>query len=131
MVDYFYMCLVFNNKSRTYISPPRFFQSIFAARIYSISHAKIHILNNELYINYACIYKVYYDDDFEIENNLHIEMYRDRGTLSAILIQKQYRKHFKRRFKAIVYLQNALKRAITNPRTELCKKRLLREFNVM
>ena len=127
----FYMCLVFNNKQYTYISPPRFFQNIYEARIYAITHAKIHKILDELYINIGCIYKIAFNEDFDIGNEIfngYFEMYRSRECSSVILIQKHFSIYFKRKMDAIILLQYRLKRAIANPRTKLCQKRLLREF---
>jgi hypothetical protein len=51
--------------------------------------------------------------------------------LATLLIQKKYRKYLAKKIKAVILLQRAIKKAILNPRTELCQKRLLREFNEM
>jgi len=133
MDDPFYMCLVFNNYNRENISYPRFFQNIFAARIYAISHAKLHNVSGHLYINTARIYEIYYNEDFDLDNilNHHIEIYHSHEHISAIRIQKHFKRYFKRKMDAIILLQYRLKRAIANPRTKLCQKRLLREFHGM
>jgi hypothetical protein len=127
------MCLVFNNYNRENISYPRFFQNIFAARIYAISHAKLHNVMDHLYINTARIYEIYYNDDFDLENilNRHIEIYHSHEVLAAKCIQKHVKRYLKRKMDAIILLQYALKKAIANPRTKLCQKRLLREFDGM
>ena len=51
--------------------------------------------------------------------------------LNINLIQKWYKLHFKRKMDSIIFLQCALRKAIANPSTKLCQKRLLREFNGM
>jgi len=50
---------------------------------------------------------------------------------SARIIQKYYRNYLKRKMDAIIFLQYHLRKAIANPYTELCRKRLLREFYEM
>ena len=133
MDDPFYMCLVFNNYNRENISYPRFFQSIFAARIYAISHAKLHNVEGHFYINHARIYEINYDEDFDFDNMLndHIEIYDSHEHNSAKRIQKYFKCYLKRKMDSIILLQYYLRKAIANPRTELCKKRLIREFNGM
>jgi len=127
------MCLVFNNYNRENISYPRFFQSIYAARIYAISHAKLHYVDVLFYINDARIYEIYFNEDFDLDSilNYPIEIYHSREVLAAKRIQKHFKIYTKRKLDAIIFLQYSLKRAIANPRTELCKKRLLREFHGM
>ena len=133
MNDPFYMCLVFNNYNLENISYPRFYQNIFEARVYAISHAKLHNVQGHLYINHARIYEITYDEDFDFENmlNHHIETYDSHEVLAALIIQKKYKEYLKRKMDAIILLQYTLRKAIANPRTELCQKRLLREFDSM
>jgi hypothetical protein len=133
MTDSMFMCLVFNNYNYENISYPRFYESIFAARIYATGHAKLHNVQGHLYINEARIYEINYDVDFDFDNMLndHIEIYHSREVLAAKRIQKKYKEYIKRKMNAIIFLQYTLKRAIANPRTKLCQKRLLREFNSM
>ena len=133
MDDPFYMCLVFNNYNYENISYPRFYESLFAARIYATGHAKLHNVEGHFYINHARIYEIKYDEDFDFDNMLndHIEIYHSHEHNSAKRIQKHFKRHLKRKMDAIILLQYSLKKAISNPRTELCQKRLLREFNSM
>ena len=49
----------------------------------------------------------------------------------AEIIQRQFRKYLKRKLDAAIFLQYHLRKAIANPYTELCRRRLLREFNEM
>ena len=49
----------------------------------------------------------------------------------AEIIQRQFRAYLKRKLDAVVFLQYHLRKAIANPYTRLCRKRLLREFNEM
>ena len=44
------------------------------------------------------------------------------------LIQRFYRSRFKRKMDAVIFLQYHLRKAISCPYTQLCRKRLLREF---
>ncbi len=50
---------------------------------------------------------------------------------SARTIQKYFRMYLKRKMDAVIFLQYHLRKAIANPYTELCRKRLLREFYEM
>jgi len=49
----------------------------------------------------------------------------------AEIIQKHFRYYLKRKIDAVVFLQYHLRKAIANPYTTLCRRRLLREFNEM
>jgi hypothetical protein len=49
----------------------------------------------------------------------------------AEIIQRQFRAYLKRKLDAVVFLQYHLRKAIANPYTRLCRRRLLREFNEM
>ncbi len=47
----------------------------------------------------------------------------------AIIIQRFYKKRFRKRLLAILVLQRRFREAIGNPYTQICKRRLLTEFN--
>ena len=49
----------------------------------------------------------------------------------AEIIQKHFRNYLKRKLNAVIFLQYHLRKAIANPYTRLCRRRLLREFNSM
>ena len=129
------MCLIFNTLQYSPISFARFFGTIYQARLYATTHAKIHRFDGNIFANYTRVYKVYYNEDFDIESydyqNDYIEMYEDNRFVQLERIQYRYKQYHKRKMDAVILLQNCLKQAIANPRTELCKKRLIREFNGM
>ena len=52
-------------------------------------------------------------------------------TTAAMIIQKRWRRIYNTRFASAAIIKKHLKRAISNPYTQLCRKRLLREFNEM
>jgi hypothetical protein len=68
MKDHFYMCLVFNTLQYSPISFARFFGTIYQARLYATTHAKIHRFDGNIFANYTRVYKVYYNEDFDIES---------------------------------------------------------------
>jgi hypothetical protein len=58
-----------------------------------------------------------------------IKRVRPRITVAIETIQARFRAYLKKRLDAVVFLQFALRKAIANPYTQLCRKRLMREFN--
>jgi hypothetical protein len=58
-----------------------------------------------------------------------IKRVRPRIILAVETIQRRFRVYLKKRIDAVVFLQCALRKAIANPYTQLCRKRLMREFN--
>ena len=58
-----------------------------------------------------------------------IKRVRPRILVAVEKIQAVYRARLKKRTDAVVFLQCALRKAIANPYTQLCRKRLMREFN--
>jgi len=100
-----------------------YFQNIYDARLYSYN--KTHV-------------KVYYipGNEFEIDSfvdiynkSKYITTYYQKKINAVMIIEKWYKLHFKKRMDSIIFLQCALRKAIANPGTKLCQKRLLREFN--
>jgi hypothetical protein len=61
--------------------------------------------------------------------NYRIKRVRPRMVIAAETIQRRFRVYLKKRIDAVVFLQCALRKAIANPYTQLCRKRLMREFN--
>jgi hypothetical protein len=133
MTDHLFMCLIYREYHFTPISFPRFFLNIYYARVYAIKHAKIHVLPEYVYTNHCKIYRIQCDEDFDIDSVYfnHHEHYENPQYISLVKIQIRYKLYFIRKIQAVIKIQRALKEAITNPRTRLCQKRLLREFNGM
>ena len=103
-----------------------------------------NIYDAKLYAwNKTSRYKKYYipiDDEFEIDQIVDIfdkntqkfiVTYYCNKINAIIIIEKWYKLHFKKKMDSIIFLQCALRKAIANPSTKLCQKRLLREFNGM
>ena len=72
----------------------------------------------------------YFDVDFEdyrfrIYSNNFVDKERNRAKK---IIMRYYRKYHKRKLDAVIFLQYHLRKAMANPYTELCRRRLLREF---
>ena len=144
------MCLQFDkNRQRDSISNPRFFPNYTSAKKYAIKNASI--LENwrpsllpefkeRTFVFYYKIFELPFDQDVVIDDSdpdyPHWEMYRnhvdtiyDPKTTAAMLIQKYWRIIYYKRFVAAVVIKRHLKFAIANPYTELCKRRLMREFH--
>ena len=138
MADNFYMCLVYNNFQRDAISHPTFFKNIFKARVFAFKHAKLHFFDNIYFLNKVRIFKFKYGQDSIVHDDHTIEFWDSYvegyncPEIDAIsVIKNYYIRYFKRKMDAIYFLQYALKKAISNPKTELCKRRLLEEYNEM
>ena len=73
----------------------------------------------------------HFDVDFEdYRFRIYINNHVDKERYGAKrIIMRHYRKYHKRKLDAVIFLQYHLRKAIANPYTELCRRRLLREFN--
>ena len=149
MFDYFYVCIAFND-NLNYDFPIQsysFFKTIYEARNDAFLRSEICFFgysHPELYLNYyneifVDIYKVPFGVDISTGENYidiraqfsghFVRTIRSRKSLAIEIIQKYYKIYFKRKMDSIIFLQFALRKAIANPYTLLCRKRLLREFN--
>jgi hypothetical protein len=72
---------------------------------------------------------IYYQGNYH--NHILVRTVYDPKTTAANLIQKHWRVIYNRRVIAASLIKKQLKWAIANPYTELCKRRLLREFEEM
>ena len=122
------------------------FDDIYSALIYAYKNSFIKFKSNvpnknQFYPGYqyrSIVNKfttIYYDGGFPYQNkveevNFPIVVYHDK-IRKAIFIQREFRKHLKRRLEAATVIQRHLRKSIANPYTELCRRRLLREFNEM
>ena len=142
------MCLDFDKtRGRDSISNPVFFPNYTGAKNYALKTARIFEFGTQwtprrTYIAYVKIFElpfgmhVVIDDSdhdyghYEMYQN-HLETVYDPQTTAAMLIQKRWREIYNRRFVAAVIIKRELRKAIANPYTQLCKRRLVREFNEM
>jgi len=144
-----FMCLKFDkNGKRDSVSHPLFFLSYNSAKKFAHSHAKIIENWTSPYLpdfppqTFVFYYKIFQlpcgehvvidDSDpdyghYEMYEN-HVESVYDPRTTAAMLIQKYWRVVYHKRFVAAVIIKRELRKAISNPYTELCKRRLMREF---
>ncbi len=122
------------------------FDDIYSALIYAYKKSFVEFTpnvpnKNQFYPGYQCksiinkFTTIYYDGQFPYQNkiqevNFPIIVYHDK-IRKAIFIQRKFRKHLKRRLEAALLIQKHLRKAIANPYTKLCRRRLLREFNEM
>jgi hypothetical protein len=137
-MEYFYMCLVYNNQQKVPISNPNNFKNIFEARVFACKHSTLRWFDNKYFSNHVRIFKipfgedvVMYDDNTLYTINLWLtysETRYNRKTLAVSIIQKFYKAHYKKKIKTIIFLQRALRKAISNPYTQLCERRLINEF---
>ena len=144
-----FMCVRINPFEPENHGCPSFYKNIFDANRYAFDHAKTWIANipevgifNKRITFCVCIFEIPFGTDIPLFNisfpNMDDEIWDylvkiiwDRETSSAKLIQMFYRRHFERRKEATKIIQKWYRDAITNPYTELCRKRLFREFNEM
>jgi hypothetical protein len=74
-------------------------------------------------------------DTEDLENlelyQYHVEDVYDSQTTAVFIIQKWWRKIYNKRLLAATIIKKRLCKAIANPYTELCRRRLLREFSEM
>jgi hypothetical protein len=132
------MCLVYSNQQRLPISRPNNFKNVFEARVFSCKHAKIHWFDNKYFVNHVRIFKIPFGKDVVMYDDggldtidlwlTYFETKYSRKILAVSVIQKMYRIHYKKRMDSIIFLQLALRKAIINPYTPLCKRRLINEF---
>ena len=145
MDKYYYMCIAFNEDNTFYIQP-KFFKNIYEANVYASNKAisiPLHFFSTNVYIDLSVgVFKIPYtfiaDTEFEQYTELfkkykmyHVSTKSSLECSSARIIQKYYKLRFKKRMDSIIFLQYSLRKAIANPRTKLCYKRLIREFNGM
>jgi hypothetical protein len=94
---------------------------------------------NQLSEIYSDIYRIPLGTDISMgEEIIDLKQYyrhywikrvRPRIILAVENIQRRFRAYLKKLTDAVVFLQHALRKAIANPYTQLCRKRLMREFN--
>ena len=117
-----YECLEFGFVPRQHCYT--YFTNIYDARVYAYrkTHTKVYYIpGNEFEI----------DSFVDINSSVYITTYYQQKINVVKVIEKYYKLHFKKRMDSIIFLQCALRKAIANPGTKLCQKRLLREFNGM
>ena len=145
MNQYFYMVVSLN----TYpgddypIIGTYFFNSIYEARVCAYAETGCPFFLDTYYEVYSNIYKIPYGQDItfgagdgwiNLKYDYHeylVEKIRYKKVIAAETIQKYYRLHLLKKTRAVKILQRRIREAIANPYTELCRKRLLREFNEM
>ena len=145
-MEYFYMCSVHNRETNQRVRFPTFFNcydlaiqfgmkeaniiTTYGDNFTSIFTPKMTILNVQIFKipfnQFACLdpeinYKYYMKN--------HITTVHDPLTTAILLVQKCWRKIYNRRFVAAVIIKRNIRRSIANPSTQLCRNRLMREFN--
>jgi hypothetical protein len=128
------------------VGNPVFWPTYSMAKNFAVNTARIitnfwpEPTNPRTYFIYVKIFEIPYGTHVVInENNLedqwHYQMYQnhlenvyDSETTAAMIIQKRWRVIYNKRFVAAVIIKKKLRKAIANPYTELCRRRLLREF---
>jgi hypothetical protein len=138
------MVMEFDTRIRPQDSVTRFFPTYLSAKIFTLNCVVLseeswcesrQIMTPKLVI-YFKIFKIdygdhvwlYYRNQKRLMYQNHIETVYDPKTTAAMLIQKYWRLVYNRRFVAAVIIKRRLRQAIANPYTELCKRRLMREF---
>ena len=139
------MVMEFDTRIRPQDSVTRFFPTYLSAKIFTLNCVVLseeswcesrQIMSPKLVI-YFKIFKIdygdhvwlYYRNQKRLMYQNHIETVYDPKTTAAMLIQKYWRLVYNRRFVAAVIIKRELRKAISNPYTELCKRRLVREFH--
>ena len=139
-----FMVMEFDTRIRPQDSVTRFFPTYLSAKIFTLNCVVLseeswcesrQIMTPKLVI-YFKIFKIdygdhvwlYYRNQKRLMYQNHIETVYDPKTTAAMLIQKYWRLVYNRRFVAAVIIKRRLRQAIANPYTELCKRRLMREF---
>jgi len=145
-----YMCLEFDKtRGRDSIGNPVFWPTYTSAKKYALKYARIFEWSSQFtpdipprtHIMYVKIFELPFGTHVVIDDSdhtyAHYEMYQnhletvyDPATTAAMIIQKRWRVIYNKRFVSAVIIKRELRKAIANPYTELCKRRLLREFNV-
>lgn len=145
-MEHFYMCLVYSNQHRLPISNPNNFKNIFEARVFACKHATLQWFDNKYFSNYVRIFKIPFGKDVKSVAKQHnavllmydncrldtsdlwlsyVETRYNRKTFAVYIIQKFYKIHYKKKMDSIILLQYALRKAISNPYTPLCKRRFI------
>ena len=138
-----YICYRYDSTQGTVpLSCTTFFQRYNQAKKYALKEAKI--IENfrssfrpeippRTFIFYIKIFKIPFGEQLDIH---HYELYQqcietvyDPKTTAAMIIQKIWKSIYNRRFVASVIIKKHVRKAISNPYTQLCKNRLIREFN--
>jgi len=143
MIEMLYMCLRYEaNRGPNPISLPMFFRTYRDALVHAKEKAII-IENQNLpqfppskRVFYVKIFKMPYGayvivDGYNFNNQNHIDTVYDLKTTKCKIIQQWWRNIYNKRIVAAVIIKKHMRRAIVNPYTELCRRRLLREFNEM
>jgi hypothetical protein len=136
----FYMCLVYNSATHLQVKLPIFFNCYYLAYKFAIKEVKV--INNftTIFIPYTCIlnvkiFKIPFNKHIHLIcdqiYNQHIQTIYDPLTNAVLYIQKRWRIIYNRRLRAAIIIKKNLRKAIANPYTKLCQKRLLHEFNNM
>jgi hypothetical protein len=138
------MCLAVNDDEYNDfpIQSMNFFETIYEARISALDNTVTVISHNGVYSTvFVDIYRlpfgenIYYGEDYiNLKDHFmeyHVETKIHPKLRALQIIQREYKKYFKKKMDAILFLQYHLRKAIANPYTRLCRKRLLREFNSM
>jgi hypothetical protein len=143
------MCVSINPHDPENHGCPSFHWNLPRARRYAIKNAKTSILNipavgyvNKQVTMCVCIFKIpfkreipIYNPDFSSMDDEIWDYYEttvwDRETTSARFIQQVYRKRFRIRNESAAIIQERFREAIANPYTQLCRNRLLHEFEEM
>ena len=139
------MCLVVNIDEHSIDSSPVFFKTIYEARVYGYRHARRRLYMNVSYLDEeyvtlgVCIFKVPFGaevpcDDISMDSHIwdyFVRTILDRETKAAKTIQRKYRLRYLKKIDAAIFIQEYYRRAIGDPYTQLCKNRLMREFNEM
>ena len=99
-----------------------YFSNVYDAKIYA--YRKTHTFISSKY-NYG---EGHCYDVIKL-NNCIITYYHKNVNIN--LIQNWWRKFYKKRIKSADIIKKAIREAIANPNTQLCKNRLLHEFHNM
>jgi hypothetical protein len=144
-----FMCVSINPQEPDNHGCPIFFQSILEANRYALDNAKTSVLNvpmigiyNKRVTMCVCIFKIpfgryipiYGADYSSIDDEIwdfHERTIWDRQTRAARLIQEFYRERFELKKSSAILIQKVYREAIANPYTQLCRNRLLHEFEDM
>ena len=150
-----YICMTYekNNPENRATSSPVFWSTYCMAKNYAVKTATfIHSFIHSSYtpdipprnrVFFVKIFEIPYGENIavndwdteDIENlelyQYHIEDVYDSQTIAAFIIQKWWRKIYNKRLLAATIIKKRLRKAIANPYTELCRRRLLREFSEM
>jgi hypothetical protein len=146
-MDHYYMCRVINTDEHEIYSSPVIFKNIYEATLYG--YQKARRVRRYAPVEYSdeydwttlavCIFKVPFGvrlvtDDISIDSDIwkyYVKTVVDRETRAAKIIQKKYHYRYLKRIDSAILIQECYRKAMGNPYTLLCKRRLLREFNEM